>query len=86
MKAPYEVRVDARVEREIRRVPAKDAERILDAIESLALNPHPPGSRKLVHQPGWRTRIGQYRVLYHIDEDNRVVTVYRAGHRREVYR
>ena len=86
MKRAYEVQVDARVAREIRRIPGNDAESILDAIESLGGNPHPHGSCKLVNQPGWRIRIGRYRVLYHIDEDNRVVTVYRAGHRRQVYR
>lgn len=84
MKRPYEVQVDARVVCEIRRVPGRDAERILDAIQSLARNPLPHGSCELVNQSGWRVRIGRYRVLYHIDEDKRAV--YRAGHRREVYR
>jgi len=64
MKRTYQVRIDARVVRELGRVPKADANRIIAAIESLAKNPRPRGARKLVEQPGWRVRIGAYRILY----------------------
>jgi mRNA interferase RelE/StbE len=37
-------------------------------------------------KPGWRIRVGEYRVLYRIDDDRREVLVFEIGHRREVYR
>lgn len=86
MSALYEVRVDARVARELRRIPAADAERLINAIETLAKNPRPRGVKKLVQQPGWRVCIGVYRILYEVDDAEKTVTVFRAGHRRKVYR
>lgn len=59
------------------------------AIRSLASNPRPPnaaliaGTRKV---RVWRIRVGDYRVLYEIQDDQMVVLVVRAGHRGEVYR
>ena len=86
MNATYDVRIDARVARELRRIPATDAERLIRAIEALRKNPRPRGVRKLVNQPGWRIRSGNYRILYEIDDKKKRITVFRAGHRREVYR
>lgn len=68
-KSPYEVRVDARVAHELHRVPAKDAERIIKTIEALGNTPYPRNVKKLVQQPGWRVRIGKYRILYEVDDD-----------------
>jgi len=74
------------VARELRRMATADAQRVMAAIESLADNPRRRGARKLVNQPGWRVRVGVYRILYEVDDRNKRVTVYRAGHRRDVYR
>jgi mRNA interferase RelE/StbE len=86
MTSPYTVHVDTRVVRELRRVPQVDARRILDVIDALAANPKPRGAVKLRGQPGWRIRVGVYRILYEVDHAKRRVTVYRAGHRADVYR
>ena len=66
-------------------IPIKDAERIVNAIDSLSQKPRPHGTKELVKHPGWRIRIGNYRILYEIDDLDHTVTVYRAGHRRNVY-
>jgi len=81
----YKVFVDHRVVRELRSIPPKDAERIINAIDALSENPRPHGTKKLVKQPGWRIRMGNYRILYEIDDQHHIVNVYRAGHRRNVY-
>ena len=61
--------------------------RILERIESLAQQPRPPGARKLHgEQQLWRIRVGDYRVVYSVDDRQRVVDVVRVRHRREVYR
>jgi mRNA interferase RelE/StbE len=59
--------------------------RVADAIAALADGPRPPGCKKLVGLDAWRIRVGDYRVVYQIEDDQLVVLVVRIGHRREVY-
>jgi mRNA interferase RelE/StbE len=59
----------------------------LNAIVGLVGEPRPAGVRKLVgSESDWRTRIGEYRIVYEIDEKAEVLTVMRVAHRRDVYR
>jgi mRNA interferase RelE/StbE len=63
------------------------AERILAKIELLAKNPRAPGSKKLRGPTRlWRLRVGEYRVVYDIDDENRVVDISGVRHRSEAYR
>jgi len=62
------------------------AARITRKIDTLAENPRPSGSTKLVGTDAWRIRIGDYRVVYKINDTVLIVTVTRIAHRREVYR
>ena len=55
------------------------------AIELLAVDPRPPNSRPLRGRPGYRVRVGDYRLLYTIQDDVLLVIVVRLGHRRDVY-
>jgi len=65
----------------------QDQRRIKDAIESLAENPRPPGGIQLTGGDGeWRIRVGDYRIIYDIEDQYLVILVLRIGHRREVYR
>ena len=60
--------------------------RILVAIHNLAANPHPVGSRKLVGSKAeYRIRIGNYRVIYAVDEAEQVVDIQRIRHRKDAY-
>ena len=54
---------------------------------SLGENPRPPGCKKLRSQTpmAWRVRVGNYRILYCVDDQKRQITIYRIGHRRDVY-
>ena len=82
----YEVRLARSAEREFRVLPSEVAGRVTRALERLQENPRPRGARKLVHGPGWRLRVGSFRVLYTIDDAAATVTVFAIGHRRDVYR
>lgn len=55
-------------------------------IKSLGVAPRPPGSIKLTAEEGYRLRTGPYRILYRIDDREKIVFVYRIKHRKEVYR
>jgi mRNA interferase RelE/StbE len=75
-----------RAQKELARLPTDSYERIRAAIRALAEEPRPPGCRKLTGREGWRIRIGDYRVLYEIEDTPKTVTVVQVGHRRDVYR
>jgi len=63
------------------------AERLLKRIESLITNARTVGSKKLSGSKDlWRLRVGDYRVVYKIDDSRRAVDVSVVRHRREVYR
>ena len=62
-------------------------DRVRRAIEALADNPRPMSCVKLSGPEGWyRIRVGDYRIIYDIQDRHLVVIVIRIGHRREVYR
>jgi mRNA interferase RelE/StbE len=83
----YEVYLERAAENDLKRLPATAFRRIIPQIKTLAENPRPSGCRKLTGSKNdWRIRIGDYRVLYEIDERAQTVRVMRVRHRREVYR
>ena len=82
----YSLRIKRSAERELRRLPSRDVERIVRVIGLLAENPRPPGGQKLATGDGYRIRQGNYRIVYTVDDEERVVEIYKIGHRREVYR
>jgi mRNA interferase RelE/StbE len=60
--------------------------RLVVRIEVLSKDPRPTGSRKLRGSGKlWRVRVGDYRIIYGIDDRRRVVDVVRIRHRREAY-
>ncbi len=83
----YEVLLERRAERDLKQLEAKDFHGIIREIKALAENPRPPGCRKLAaSESDWRIRIGDYRVIYEIDDKARTIKVMRVRHRREAYR
>ena len=73
--------------KELQAFPQIVAKRVLEKIELLALNPRSSGCKKLRgHSSLWRMRVGEYRVIYSIDDNNRVVDVSVIRHRSEAYR
>jgi mRNA interferase RelE/StbE len=83
----YRIFLERAAERELRRLSREIHNRIIRAIQGLVADPRPPGCRKLTGtQNDWRIRVGDYRVVYEIDDKAQVVRVNRVRHRREVYR
>jgi len=61
--------------------------RILRKIESLATNPRPPGCEKLKGQENlWRVRVGDYRIIYTISDNDRIIDIALIRHRKDAYR
>ena len=82
----YKIVFRGRADKQLQRLQPVDYRRIKQHIDALADDPRPPGIKKLTGQEGYRLRVGTYRILYDIDDEARLVTVYRVKHRRDVYR
>jgi len=79
----YRLEVSHTAHRQIRKLPAQTQERVNQAIARLAENPRPPGVKKLVAREGYRVRVGDYRILYHVDVGAKLVVVYRVMPRED---
>lgn len=83
----YRVFLERAAERDLHRLSQRLHDRVIIAIQSLGKNPRPRGCRKLTGtEADWRIRVGDYRIVYEIDDDSEAVRVNRVRHRREVYR
>lgn len=82
----YEVRIIPTAEKEMGKLPTTVHTHISRRILSLENNPRPRSAKKLSGREEYRLRVGDYRVLYTINDKGRLVTVFAVGHRREVYR
>jgi len=84
--AKYKIQVKKSAEKELGQIPKKDLVKILDKIQGLADNPHPVGSIKLTNDEKYRVRVGNYRVLYQVEDNILTVVVVKVGHRKDIYR
>ena len=82
----YEVLIRRRAARQLANLSPRNYERIKTSISALSENPRPHGCLKLTGRPGWRIRIGDYRVIFEVDDPNATVTVLDIGNRRDIYR
>jgi mRNA interferase RelE/StbE len=83
----YELFIERRAERDLRKLSVEDFQRIIIHIKVLAENPKSSGCRKLTGSKNeWRQRVGSHRVIYEIDDKAKIVKIMRIRHRREVYR
>jgi mRNA interferase RelE/StbE len=82
----YTLVILPRAEKEIAHLPRQDYGRIREAIRDLTNNPRPRACRKLRDREGWRIRVGKFRIIYLIDDNQLIVRIVHVGHRRDVYR
>lgn len=74
-------------EKELRKLPREIIARLVAVAEALAVNPHPPGAKKLSGTDhAYRVRTGDYRLVYEVQSGELFIHIIRIGHRREVYR
>lgn len=82
----YRVLLRRRAQRALDRLRQSDFLRLLEAIEGLADTARPRGVEKVKSTGLWRIRQGDYRIIYSVDDSQKLVTIVRIGHRREIYR
>jgi mRNA interferase RelE/StbE len=84
-KPEYSVLILPSAQKQMNKLPNAIATRIEDKLMELEEDPRPPGCKKLKGREAWRIRIGDYRVIYEINDGRLIVTVITVGHRRDVY-
>lgn len=83
----YEVEYRENAKKAIRKIPRNWGNRITDKINKLSDDPYAFNNNvtKLVGEPGYRLRVGDYRVIYEIDDDVLVIDVINIGSRGRIY-
>ena len=84
----YQVIFTKRAAKEVKQLNKTDIPRIIEKAESLGNDPRPEGSKKLAgsKEDLWRVRVGDYRIIYLIEEEVKIVKVTKIGHRKDAYR
>ena len=86
--AEYRLLIKSSAAKELEAIGTKaDRQRIVRRIQALSGSPRPEGSEKLAgYADRYRVRQGSYRIIYLVDDERREVTVFKIGHRKDVYR
>ncbi len=83
----YQIVFARSARKELQSLPFIIAHRILTKVESLKKDPRPAGCRKLQGPTNlWRLRVGEYRIVYTIDDERRIIDILIVRHRSEAYR
>ncbi len=81
----YRIELRPAAVRALRKLDPQMRRRVQGAIALLAQDPRPPGARALQGRPGLRVRVGEYRIIYTVEDDVLLVVIVRLGHRRDIY-
>ncbi|MEK6916258.1 MAG: type II toxin-antitoxin system RelE/ParE family toxin [Nanoarchaeota archaeon] len=80
----YEIIISEKALKQIEKLERSIQERIFNSLEKIRIRPE-SFVKKLVGMPGYRLRVGKYRVILDIDKGKLLVLVVKAGHRKNVY-
>lgn len=82
----YTVLIERYAQKQIMKLDKQIIPAIKSAIASLAENPRPYGYKKLKGEEAFRIRVGDYRIIYEIDDGKIIITVVSVGHRKDIYK
>ena len=81
----YNIVIRRSAQKSLSKLPKKDYERVRDAVWKLAENPRPNGYLKLTNRDGYRIRVGNYRIIYEINDNRIEIIILLIGHRKDIY-
>jgi len=82
----YIVLIERYAQKQIMKLDKKIIPVIKSAIADLANNPRPQGYKKLKGEDAYRIRVGDYRIIYEINDNTIIVTIVSVGHRKDIYK
>ncbi len=81
----YQVVIEKQVQKQLAKITPPNYNKVVSALQDLANNPRPQGYKKLKGRQGFRIRIGDYRIIYNINDNILTVFILAIGNRRDVY-
>ena len=85
--ASYKIHWKESAERELRSIDRQQIPRIIETVSTLSNDPYPTQHRKLFgSESSYRIRIGDYRVIYQVNTQQKIIFIYHVRHRKDVYR
>jgi len=81
----YRVVIDKPALKALAKIPSPSYDKINEALKLLASNPRPHGYKKLKGRPGYRIRVGDYRIIYTVNDDIVTVFILLVGNRKDIY-
>ncbi len=81
----YEIKIRKKAQKALSKIPSPFQKNIIKSIQTLSENPFTNQAKKLTGREGWRIRIGNYRVIYEVFDNELIVLVLNIGHRKNVY-
>ena len=86
MTGSYNISIRRSAEKELRRLSKAEIPHLVEKIKGLSENPRPASSKMLQGEEKYRRlRVGNYRIIYGIDDSAKAVMIVKIGHRKEVY-
>ena len=83
----YKIEVKKPAAKNLKKIPKGDRKHIIDKIDSLAENPPSLDTTKMKgNNPFYKVRVGDYRIVYEIQEDVLLILIVKVGHRKDIYR
>jgi mRNA interferase RelE/StbE len=82
----YRVELRRNAQKALDKLQIQERFKIISLLLELEQNPRPKGVEKVKGTELWRVREGDYRMVYYIDDKQKMITIVRIGHRRDVYR
>ncbi len=82
----YQIVIKPSAQKDLDSLPDNEVLRIARKLEQIAEEPRSIGVQKLTGEEGYRIRSGNYRILFEIDDEKKIVFIYRIKHRKDVYR
>ena len=83
----YQVIIKKQVEKQLEKIPRNYFRSISKSLDKLSFNPRPSGCKKLTNFDGlYRIKVGNYRVIYLIEDDKLIIEIIKIGHRQSIYK
>ena len=89
LQSDYQIHLTSRAAKDLKKFKSPQKARIISALLKLKAFPNQPQSKTLIHHhtsAQYRLRIGDYRILYDVYDQDKVVLIFRLGHRKDIYR
>jgi mRNA interferase RelE/StbE len=81
----YQILISKFAQKQLDKLPENIADRLIEAVYTLSQNPLPMGHKKLKGRGGYRIRVGDYRIIYEILDNELLISVVAIGHRKDIY-